>query len=440
MHASLVIKARSRSDTLAMEACKQRRRAGAVKAFVVKENAAVQSAGPRAGIGKTNLRITRVEQDLSRARILWNIPSPEPIMEPTPELHSTPLPAPVPPHHNAFFFGRFGLRAGYGILIFVILFGLIATLSGQFAVFASGQLHEMMAARNWNHAHPNGPKHHFTLAFAPLFVIVNDGVSFLLMLLIAFFFSKAERRPLRSYGIGAHRMQDILPGAFWGLAMLSGVVAVLRAKHLLIFDAQNLHGAAIFRYGIAWLLAFLLVGFSEEYTFRGYIQYTLMRGFWGLAERISATQSRAVAFWLAAAFWSGAFAFAHVFNAGENRYGVFQVFLAGITFSYALWRTGSLWWGIGFHCTWDWAQSFLFGVADSGNLSVGRLFITHPQGKPLLSGGDAGPEGSIFATVALILTVLILRFATRPGIQPQIDQEPLALAETHSVVPSGMPV
>jgi membrane protease YdiL (CAAX protease family) len=256
---------------------------------------------------------------------------------------------------------------------------------------------------------------------------VQDGLTFLGLLGVSWLFGRGEHRPVASYGIGRNRLSDVLPGAFWGLVMLSVVVFVLHAAHLLVFDGQNLHGAAILLYGLMWLLAFILVGFAEEYTFRGYVQFTLMRGVWGLAERISATSTRAVAFWIAATILSLGFACAHLGNGGENLFGLAQVFLAGIVFSYALWRTGSLWWGIGFHATWDWAQSFLFGVADSGNVSVGRLFITHPQGKPLLSGGADGPEGSIFATIALLVTLAIIHFAAR-GLQPTIEQQ-TALAD-----------
>jgi uncharacterized protein len=61
-----------------------------------------------------------------------------------------------------------------------------------------------------------------------------------------------------------------------------------------------------------------------------------------------------------------------------------------------LWRTGSLWWALGFHAAWDWAQSFVLGVADSGAMVQFHLLGTHPQGKALLSGGATGPEGSVF--------------------------------------------
>jgi hypothetical protein len=78
---------------------------------------------------------------------------------------------------------------------------------------------------------------------------------------------------------------------------------------------------------------------------------------------------------------------------------------------------------------WDWAQSFLYGVPDSGNLSVGRLFQTHTAGTPLLSGGVDGPEGSVLCIPVLLIVVLIVRFTTRPGTQPPLepDFDPLSM-------------
>jgi membrane protease YdiL (CAAX protease family) len=338
---------------------------------------------------------------------------------------SWPTPPPPPtPASNTIFFGRFGLRAGWGIAIFIAAFAIFTVIGGLLAVASSGTLHKMMQAQAYASAHPGQPKPKTPLDFVPIVPIVSDGITFLGLLGLCWFFSKGERRPLASYGIGKNRLADILPGAFWGLATMGVLIFVLHALHLLVFDGQNLHGIAILLYGLKWLLAFLFVGFSEEYTFRGYAQFTLMRGVWGLAEKISAANPRPFAFWIAATILSLVFALAHTGNGGETFFGLVQVFLAGIAFAYALWRTGSLWWGIGFHMTWDWAQSYLFGVADSGNISIGRLFITHPQGKPILSGGPDGPEGSIFASIALLLTILIIHLTARPGPQPAIEQQP----------------
>ena len=221
------------------------------------------------------------------------------------------------------------------------------------------------------------------------------------------------------YGLGLRHLRDILPGALWGLGIMAALVGVLRALHLVVFDARLLHGPAVLGYGAAWLALFFLVGIFEEFLFRGYLQYTLTRGLFGLAQRMAPQHARAAAFWMSALLWSLLFLSAHLGNAGENAVGLAGVFVAGIMLSYALWRTGSLWWAIGFHTTWDWAQSFLFGVPDSGTLSAGRLFATHAMGRPVLSGGVDGPEGSILGVFAFLLILLAVR------LQPQAAQPPL---------------
>jgi hypothetical protein len=105
----------------------------------------------------------------------------------------------------------------------------------------------------------------------------------------------------------------------------------------------------------------------------------------------------------------------HTNNPGESPVGLLSVFLAGMFFSLSVWWTGSVWWGIGMHAAWDWGQSFLFGVADSGIMFQHHLLATHPQGKPILSGGTTGPEGSIFVLAVLALGSLMIIFTLPKG-------------------------
>ena len=92
---------------------------------------------------------------------------------------------------------------------------------------------------------------------------------------------------------------------------------------------------------------------------------------------------------------SAVFGLLHLVNAGENRVGIAGVVAIGLTFCLSLWYTGSLWWAVGCHASWDWAESYFYGAADSGARMQGHLFGVHPIGPPLWSGGTAGPEGSL---------------------------------------------
>jgi membrane protease YdiL (CAAX protease family) len=62
--------------------------------------------------------------------------------------------------------------------------------------------------------------------------------------------------------------------------------------------------------------------------------------------------------------------------------------------------TRSLWLPIGFHLGWNFAQSGIFGTTVSGSDStVGGLLKGTTSGRTLISGGEFGPEASVFAVV-----------------------------------------
>jgi membrane protease YdiL (CAAX protease family) len=254
----------------------------------------------------------------------------------------------------------------------------------------------------------------------PRFLLLNEAIPFLIVFFVTWIMSKIERRPNSVYGFGgSHKLPQFFAGLAWGVVCLSLLVLILREAGFLVIDARLVFGGAILRYGAIWLVGFFLVGLFEEYLLRGYLQYTLSRGLTGLYQVIfKSSHSTALGFWTAALLLSTLFGLGHGSNPGESPIGLLSAGLAGLLFCFALWRTGSLWWAIGFHTSWDWAQSFLYGVADSGMMVQHHLLATHAVGKPILSGGATGPEGSIFIVVvfglASVIVVFTLPRAQRP--------------------------
>jgi len=53
-----------------------------------------------------------------------------------------------------------------------------------------------------------------------------------------------------------------------------------------------------------------------------------------------------------------------------------QVVATGLLFCLMIRRTGTLWFAVGFHEAWDWAETFFYGTPDSGLLGVGRFLNT----------------------------------------------------------------
>lgn len=296
------------------------------------------------------------------------------------------------------FSGKDGLRAGWSLLIFIVLFAALATCVNVIA----HKLHPVVAG-----AAPS------EISIRAGFL--NESIPLLMTLLVTWIMSKIERRPISTYGLGdSRKLSHFLAGLAWGIICLSLLIVTLWKAGLLVFDGRLLFGGDIFRYGSIWLIGFLLVGLLEEYLTRGYLQYTLTRGLAGIYEWAFKTPlSKALGFWTSAITFSILFGLGHSNNPGESPIGLLSAGTAAMVFCFSLWRTGSLWWAIGFHTSWDWGQSFLYGVPDSGTMVQHHLLATHPVGKPILSGGTTGPEGSIFIVAVLVLASLIIFFTLR---------------------------
>jgi uncharacterized protein len=312
-----------------------------------------------------------------------------------PSSPSPPAPA-NPSALHKIFIGTDGLRAGWSLLIFILLM--------------SASFRGVNALIKLLHLFPNQPAPNMDLS--PRFAVIGESIPFFATLLVTWIMSKMEQRPNGVYGLGGSRaLPNFFAGLAWGVTCLSLLILILWKTGFLVFDSRLLFGPEALRYGAIWLLGFLFVGLFEEYLTRGYILFTLTRGLAAIYAWLFKTRhSKALGFWTAALCLSVLFGLGHGNNPGESPIGLLSAGLASIVFCLSLWRTGSLWWAIGFHATWDWAQSFLYGVPDSGLMVQHHLFGTHPLGKPLMSGGTTGPEGSIFILLILPIICLIILF------------------------------
>jgi uncharacterized protein len=274
------------------------------------------------------------------------------------------------------FIGRNGLRAGWGMLIFIAAFiGLGVGLSALVRFL-------------WH------PKTTGGAGFSPSSGMLFEGLQFVVVLAATWILSLIERKPLLFYGYrGQARGVRFVSGLFWGFAAISTLIFTLDKLGYLAIDGRGLNGSAMLRYGALWGIVFLLVGFCEESTLRGYMQFAFARG---------------VGFWWGALILSFIFGFGHHSNPGESPVGLFSAGAVGLVFCLSLWYTGSLWWAVGFHAAWDWGQSFFYGTADSGLIARGHLLNEHAVGKILWSGGTTGPEGSILVIPLLLLMALAM--------------------------------
>jgi membrane protease YdiL (CAAX protease family) len=184
-------------------------------------------------------------------------------------------------------------------------------------------------------------------------------------------------------------------GCLLGMIEVSALVGLIAACGGYSFGGLALHGGALLRWGILWAVFFICVGLFEEFLFRGYTQYTLADG---------------IGFWPAAILLSLLFGRVHLGNEGETPAGVAGVVLIGLIFAFALRRTGNLWLVVGWHASFDFGETFLYSVPNSGNVFQGHLSNATLHGAPWKTGGSAGPEASVFSFLTMGLLALAIHF------------------------------
>lgn len=210
----------------------------------------------------------------------------------------------------------------------------------------------------------------------------------------AFLMARIEGRSIDDYGLPRKQAfgTAFWIGGAWGILAIVILLLLLRGAHVFSFGHLALHGARIWRFALFWAVYFLLVGLFEEFLLRGYVLFTT---------------TRSLGFWPAAGIMSLAFGAIHLMNSGEGFIGALSAACIGLFFCLTLRRTGTLWFAVGFHAAWDWGQSYLCGVADSGTIEPGHLLSSSFHGPVWLTGGSVGPEGSVLCFL-LVLTLWVV--------------------------------
>jgi len=205
-----------------------------------------------------------------------------------------------------------------------------------------------------------------------------------------------RRPPLRSLGLRPRAAPGGLAWGFAGgaafLSLTCGLVALAGGA---TFEYAPLSAAAL-AYVPATLVFFVIVGAAEELLLRGY-PITVLDEAWGRAGAVLLT---AVVFGLA-----------HLFNPGSHVLPAVNVALAGVILGLLYLQSGSLWFAVGFHGGWNFAEGTAFGFPVSGLPLGAGIVEAVPRGPDWLSGGAFGPEGSVVltATSAFLIALILFR-------------------------------
>ncbi len=221
----------------------------------------------------------------------------------------------------------------------------------------------------------------------------------LYMIAVSALLVRLERHRMSWFGFGLERgaLKLFLAGSLWASAMVSLLLFICWACGYASYHGLAEHGADFWKYSGMWLAAMLLVGLDEELQFRGYALASLTRG---------------VGFWPATILLSLAFAGDHLTKPMETVADVVNIALLGLFTAYSVRRTGSLWFAIGFHASFDFFALALYGSANTGNSGMPlphHLLETRIAGPAWLTGGPQGLEASWLVPLLLAAMLESLR-------------------------------
>lgn len=224
------------------------------------------------------------------------------------------------------------------------------------------------------------------MAVVTLYVSAATGAAAL------FYCVKFQKRSPASMGLRKGGAGEYLLGLLAGLLLAGAVVAVGAAAGGYKLSAD---GPATDQ-TVLCALAFggcVIQGASMELLFRGYFAPSL-------GVRAPVPVALAVSAFASAMVESGGSLFSML---GLNR--LLLALLLGIW----VLKRGNLWGACAIHAAWSFVGSVLFGFAPAGEHGGIRLLDMDVDAfRPLLTGGDFGPEASICATVVLLAALALL--------------------------------
>jgi membrane protease YdiL (CAAX protease family) len=231
---------------------------------------------------------------------------------------------------------------------------------------------------------------------APLTLLLGFATAVLTLLVYTWIVRRTEKRvPVEVERRGA--------GGALGRGMLIGfgLFTVVIANIGLLGD-YRVDGWGSLSGAIALLGFMAAAAVTEEVLFRG-VLFRSVEGWLGT--------------WWALALTGVLFGASHLLNPHASLWGAVAIAIeAGGMLAAAYAATRTLWLPIGLHFAWNFAEGGLFGTDVSGTDQPQGLLHGVMSGSDWITGGDFGPEGSLYSVLAgIIATTVFLIIAHRRG-------------------------
>lgn len=204
---------------------------------------------------------------------------------------------------------------------------------------------------------------------------------------------RTERRPVTEVAWRA-AAPGIALGTAIGVATFGAVIVNIA---FLGYYKVNGPGPVMGAVGLVGYMAAAAV--TEELLFRG----VLFR----ITERRLGT-------WLAMLLTALLFGAYHLLNPDASVWGAVAIVIeAGGMLTAAYVATRRLWVPIGLHFGWNFAAAAIFSTEVSGNGGNKGLLDATMSGPALVTGGDFGPEGSLYSVLFCVLVAVVFLLVAR---------------------------
>ena len=118
-------------------------------------------------------------------------------------------------------------------------------------------------------------------------------------------------------------------------------------------------------------------------------------------------------------FTAVGFSLMHVFNPNMTAWGLLQIVLIGIQFAALVHYYNSLWCAFWVHASWNFTQSILFGLPNSGLVVPYSVFKVDAASTGFFFDAGNGVEGSPGACIVVgIVTILLIVYAKKKNLKP----------------------
>ena len=230
------------------------------------------------------------------------------------------------------------------------------------------------------------------------------------VIVVVAFCAKFEKPILKTFlpggkgGLKGNNLKNFFLGILFGFLMNGGCILLAWLHGDLHFSIDAIHPL----YLILTFFCVCIQSSSEEMVTRGYMYQAHIDRYPAIVAILANSLT---------------FVDLHLLNPGITITSFLQITLCGVALSLAVFVCDSIWMAYGVHTMWNYTQSILFGLPNSGIVSEGSLFHLDAASESIFYDPAFGIEGaitSVVAETALCIGLLIVLYMKKKKASPAV--------------------